>query len=374
MSKFSECYEFLINEAHNNGYITNDDFSDAAFDFGLSLVESTKLNEQLLLNGIIISDEPPVKSNKASFDYSKIDYDLIYGEIISLDPELEYFVNQIRKMPTPQKGEIEELYAKTEYFNFDETKIKETRERLIFMHMRMVLKTALSLSKQFDYDISDAVFTGMSALVSAVDKYEPKQYEDNSFGSYVNQFVWGEILRDCQPRWLLHRVPPHAMEKLYAMIRAYKDYYGISAELDVPDDDFLRAYSEQTGEFFECIKSNFTDIVNEKNHLSFEEVTKSEDEYLDERSFVLNPVLGWDEEIYRQQIAEKVRKVLLTLTERYLQVIKLRYGFENGVSMTLDEIGTMFNVTKERIRQIERKVLRQLSKNPKIKALKDEDF
>lgn len=372
MSKFSECYEFLINEAHNNGYITNDDFSDAAFDFGLSSVESTKLNEQLLLNGIIISDEPPIKSIKASFDYSKIDYDLIYDEIISLDPELEYFVNQIRKMPTPQKGEIEELYAKMEYFNFDETKIKETRERLIFMHMRMVLKTALLLSKQFDYDISDAIFTGMSVLVSAVDKYDPKQDEDNYFGSYVNQLVWGEILRNCQPRWLVHRVPLHAMDKLYAILRAYKDYYGISAEFDVPDDDFLRAYSEQTGVSIERINSYFTFILNEKNLLSYEEV--AEDEDLDEQPFVLNPVPGWDEEIYRQQIAAQVRKSLLTLSERNVQVMKLRYGFENGVSMTLDEIGTMLSVTRERIRQIEDKALKQLRSDPRIKELKNEDF
>ena len=82
------------------------------------------------------------------------------------------------------------MWGSFDGYNFDEMKTKKTRDRLIFMHMRMVLKTALSLSKQFDYDISDAIFTGMSALVSAVDKYDPKQDENNYFSSYVDQFVW----------------------------------------------------------------------------------------------------------------------------------------------------------------------------------------
>lgn len=371
MSKISECYDFLENEASNKGYITNDEFSDAAFDFCLSSVESAKLNEQLILNGIIISDEPPLKDDQQSIDYSKVDYDLIYNEIVSIDPGLAYLVNQIKNMPTPQKGEIDELYAKMEYYNFEGDQANEARERLIFMHMRVVLKLALTLFKQFDYDLSDAISAGFTGLVSAVDKYDPKQNENNYFGSYVTQFVWGVILRDCQPKWI-HKIPPHIMDKLFAVIRSYRDYYGISTELELPDDDFVTACSEQMGEPIEKIISHFTMILNERNWLSIEESAENEYEGLCDRFLCLDPVPDWDEEIYRLQIGEKLYKVLSTLSERHFQVIKLRYGFENGTIMTLDEIGRKINLTRERVRQIEEKALRLLRNSSDIRKLNDE--
>lgn len=373
MSKRSECFDSLEKAALSKGYLTFDDVIDAAVDFELSSVEVDKLNEHLLLNGIIISNEPPPEDDQQSTDYSRLDYDLIYNEIISIDPGLEYFVNQVRNLPTPQKGEIDELYAKMEHFNYEGAQAKEARERLIFMHMRVVLKLALSLFKQFDYDLSDAISVGMVGLVSAVDKYDSKQDENNYFGSYVTQFVWGVILRDCQPKWI-HKIPPHLMDKLYAIIRAYDNYYGMPVELEMPDDDFLASYSEQTGDPFEKIRSYFILISNERNWLSIEETAENENECFDERLLVLDPLPDWDDEIYRLQICEKVYKSLLALTERQLQVIRLRYGFENGISMTLDEIGQRLGLTRERIRQIEDKALKQLRNDSNIKALKDEFF
>lgn len=371
MSKISECYESLEKEAAKKGYLTPDEIEDAAFNSELSSVEYTKLTEQLLLNGIIISDEPPPEDVEQNYDYSRLDYDLIYNEVVSIDPELGCFVDQIRVMPTPQKGEIEELYAKMKHFNFEGIQAKEARERMIIIHMRVVLKIALSLVKQFDYDLSDAISVGMIALISAVDKYDPEQ--NGYFGTYAAQSIWGDILRECQPKWI-HTFPTHIMDKLYAVIRAYNDYYGTSTELEMPDEDFLTAYSEQTGEPIDKIKSYFILILNESNWLSLEEAADNEDECYDERFFVLDHIPEWDDNIYRMQISEKVHKSLSALTERQLQVIRLRYGFENGIPVTLDEIGRKLNLTRERIRQIEEKALMHLRKNADIRALKDEVF
>lgn len=368
MSRYSECLNTLEKEASSKGYLTFDDVIDAAVDFELSSVETDKLNEQLLLNGITISDELPLENGSRSNDYSKLDYDLIYNEIVSIDSGLKYLVNQIRNMPTPQKGEIDELYAKMEYYNFEGDQAEAARERLIFMHMRIVLKIALSLFKQFDYDLSDAISVGMIGLVSAVDKYDPKQDENNYFGSYATQFIWGVILRDCQLKWI-HKIPPHIMDKLLAIIRAFKDYYGISAELEMPDDDFLTDCSIQTGESAEQIKIYFTMILNEMHWLSVEEYIENEDEYPAEYSLILDHISAWDDEIYRSQIKAKLHNALSALPERHVKVIKLRYGFDNGAVLTLDEIGRKIDLTRERVRQIEAKALKQLRNSSEIRKL-----
>lgn len=371
MSKYSECLNTLEKEASSKGYLTFDDIIDAAVDFELSSAEADKLNEQLLLNGITISDEPPQDSVSQIIDYSRLDYDLIYDEIVSIDAGLQHLVSQIRNMPTPQKGEIDELFAKMEYYNFKGDQAREARERVIIMHLRVVLKIALSLFKQFDYDLSDAISVGLVGLVSAVDKYDPKQNENNYFGSYVAQLIWGVILRDCQPNWV-HKIPPHIMDKLYAIIRAFKDHYGISAELEMPDDEFVTICSERMGESAEQIKSYFTIILNERHWLSVEEYAESEDENICEHLFIKDFVSDWDEEIYRLQINEKIHRTLSSLPERHFQVIKLRYGFENGITMTLDEIGRKLNLTRERVRQIEEKALKMLRNSSDIRKLNEE--
>lgn len=372
MSNYSKCFDDLENSAKSKGYLTSDDIIDAADSYELSVTEIDELSEKLLLNGIIISDNPPQEDDSQDTDYSRLDYDKIYNEIISIDPGLEHLVSIIRELPTPQKGEIAELYAKMEYYDFKGTHAGEARERLISIHMRAVLKIALSLSKQFGYELSDAISTGFVGLIDAVKKYDPKQNESKYFGTYVNQFIWGFITRDCQPKWI-HKIPPHLMDRLLTLIKMFNDFYGISTELYVPEYDFLLRCSERLGESIEQIKSYFEMILSERNSLSIDEYIESEDEYQYNSSLVIdyNPI--WEDSVYNFQILLTLSKALETIPERQLQVIKLRYGI-GCEPLTLDEIGRKLNVTRERIRQIEDKALKSLRNNRYMKRLKFELF
>lgn len=372
MSNFCKCFDGLEKCAKIKGYLTSDDIIDSADSNGLSAAEIDELSEKLLLNGIIISDAPPQEDDSQDTDYSRLDYGLIYNEIISIDPGMEHLVGIIREFPTPQKGEIAELYAKMEYYDFKGAYADEARERLISIHMRVVLKIALSLSKQFGYELSDAISTGFVGLVDAVKKYDPKQNESKYFGSYVNQFVWGVISRDCQPKWI-HKIPPHLMDKLLTIIKMFNDYYGISTELYVPEYDFLLRCSERLGESIEQIKSYFDMILTERNCLSIDEYTESEDEYQNNPSLVIDYDSIWEDRVYNFQINLILNKALETLTERQRQVIKLRYGIRCE-PLTLDEVGRKLNVTRERIRQIEDKALKSLRNSRYIKRLKSEIF
>lgn len=122
------------------------DMSDA---YSLSVSEVDQLSEALEIRGIIIYETAPIGKDVDHFeDYSRIDYEAIFEEIISLSPDLEYVVELIRKLPPPQYGEITALTMQTAAGN------AYARERLILIHLRVALKIALSMAKSHQYDIT----------------------------------------------------------------------------------------------------------------------------------------------------------------------------------------------------------------------------
>lgn len=371
MSKFVECFNSLESLSKDKGYVSFDDILDAAEEFDLSVVEVDNLSEKLQLNSIVISDEPPQAVEFEPYDYSRIDYDAVYDEIVSVAPEFEYTVNQIRKLPTPQKGEIGELFAKMEYFNFSGSEAENARERLILMHLRVVLKIALPLSKLYGYELTDAISEGFSALVDAVDKYKPERNDSQYFGSYVGQFVWGIILRECQPKWV-HKIPPSLMDKLLSLIKLYKDFYGNDTELEMPDNDFIDSCADKINTPVEKVKSYFELIVNENTGMSIEEYAENEDEDSYIPSLSVDYKDEWEEKLWCYQLKQNLVNILKTLKPKQFQILIMRYGLDDngeGDPMTLDEIGDKLHITRERVRQIEGKALKDVRNSAYMRNL-----
>lgn len=371
MSKIVECFNSLESLSKDKGYVSFDDILDAAEEFDLSVVDVDNLSEKLQLNGIVISDEPPQAAEPEPYDYSRIDYDAVYDEIVSVAPEFEYTVNQIRKFPTPQKGEIGELFAKMEYFSFSGPEAENARERVILMHLRVVLKIALPLSKLYGYELSDAISEGFSALVDAVDKYKPERNDNQYFGSYVSQFVWGVILRECQPKWV-HKIPPSLMDKLLSLIKMYKDFYGNDTELETPDNDFIDYSADKINAPVEKVKSYFELIVNENTSMSIEEYAENEDEDSNIPLLLVDYEDEWERELWHYQLRQNLVNILKTLKSNQFQILIMRYGLDNngeGEPMTLDEIGDKLHITRERVRQIEEKALKAVRNSAYMRNL-----
>ena len=115
MSKVVDCQKQLISKSEKKGFLTFDDIMDLSDTYSLSVSEVDQLSEALEIRGIIIYETAPSGKDTDLFeDYSRIDYDAIFDEIISLSPELEYIVEIIRQLPPPQYGEISTLTAHVE--------------------------------------------------------------------------------------------------------------------------------------------------------------------------------------------------------------------------------------------------------------------
>ena len=151
MSKVVDCQKQLIAKSEEKGFLTFDDIMDLSDTYSLSVSEVDQLSEALEIRGIIIYETAPSGKDTDLFeDYSRIDYDAIFDEIISLSPELEYVVEIIRQLPPPQYGEISTLTAQVAAGN------TFARERLILIHLRVAIRIALSMAKSHQYDIADA--------------------------------------------------------------------------------------------------------------------------------------------------------------------------------------------------------------------------
>lgn len=367
MSKVADCQKLLIAESEKKGFLTFDDIMDMSDTYSLSVSEVDQLSEALEIRGIIIYETAPVEKDVNHFeDYSRVDYEAIFEEIISLSPELEYVVKLIRKLPPPQYGEISALTMQTAAGN------AYARERLILIHLRVALKIALSMAKSHQYDIIDAVSAGFVGLVIAVDRFDPDGF--SAFQSYASLWIQQNINRECNPIWMEYYFPAHYKEK---MLPAYERYLNHWCDDCVPGRiceplvseiaNSLEISFEEAGEYLTAA------IRQAENHLylsDYLEESDCEDPLPWPREFVQT-----DDVLFENVAASMAKNALLdalsSLTPRQSDVIRLRTGFDDDHPLTLEEIGALYGITRERVRQIEAKALQKLSHPSKAKKLKD---
>lgn len=363
MSKVAECQQLLFDESEKKGFLTFDDIMDMSDTYSLSVSEVDQLSEALQLHGIIIYETAPLEKDFDRFeDYSRIDYDAIFKEVISLSDELEYIVELIKKLPPPQYGEISALTAQTAEGN------AYARERLILIHLRVVLKIALSMAKAHQYNIVDAVSAGFVGLIIAVDRFDSNGF--SAFQSYASLWIQQNINRECNPVWMEYYFPAHYKEK---MLPAYERYLSHSCEKCESNricDRLIAEISEEMDITIAQVEEYLSAAIQQaEKHMSFEE---SDDESI---PGVPEELLQADDMLFERVAASMARAALFdaldSLKPKEADVLRLRTGFDSGRPLTLEEVGEIYGVTRERIRQIEARALRRLGHPSRAKKLKD---
>lgn len=373
MSNYNECLNLLLDEAEKTGYLTFDIIMDTTDSFDLPLTDVDRVSEAIQMRGIIVYETDPSENQIEELeDYSRVDYDEIFRETVEIAEELSYIIEFIKELPPPQYKEVSILSAQIANGN------DYARERLIFLHMRVVIKIALSMSKQHELDLVDAVSCGFAGLITAVDRYDNNGF--SAFQSYASMWIQQSIQRECAPTWFQFYHPVHVKDKILSMMQV------LVSEFDELVQDLHRQPSNE--ELIENIIYNdkFYDLGYEKileyinliriqkyNIFDVDEIiAMMEDEELDISfdSLIENEdALFSNAEIHL--LRESINEVLAALSDREREILVLRNGLENGNPMTLEEVGQIFNVTRERIRQIEAKALRKLRHPSRSKLLKE---
>ena len=363
----SSAYQALCNCAAKQSYITFDDILSVAEEMSLSIDVVDWLTDALITNGYLVLDEKPetVESNGESEEYedfAQIDYDLIFQRIIELNPSLRSFIEEVSKIKPSQRGEMDRLKYLAEEGN------TYARERMIEMHIRAALRLALQRAEQYDLDIEETISDALLGLTTAIDKYDPD--ENDKFSGYSYFWMLQIMGRNHPTKRPLVYYPVHKKDeyiKCYPFLKAEgcSDCSKLANCKHVKDKvaDYLNVQYSTAIDDIILQATPFETLQPEMFNLDTMSAFDNEPGYLVEKS----P----EENLNSNALTTTIFEVLKQLTVRERKVIEYRFGLLDGQSRTLEEVGVLFGVTRERVRQIEAKALRKLKHPTKSAKLKD---
>ncbi|MBQ7605835.1 MAG: RNA polymerase sigma factor RpoD [Firmicutes bacterium] len=367
----------LINEitekvkAKGKSKITYSELADLTDGIELDTDLAEELEENIIVSGIeLISEVEPddldileleenADDDGAADDlvldeHGEIDVDASLPKTIAVDDPVRMYLKEIGKVPLLSADEEIELAKKMELGD------TEAKKKLCEANLRLVV----SIAKRYvgrGMLFLDLIQEGNLGLIKAVDKFDwRKGYK---FSTYATWWIRQAITRSIADQARTIRIPVHMVETINKLIRVSRQLlqeYGreptpeeIAKEMEISEDKVRE------------IQKIAQEPVSLETPIGEEEDSHLGDFIEDEN--VPAPVEAAAFSMLKEQLVE----VLSTLTEREQKVLRLRFGLDDGRARTLEEVGKEFDVTRERIRQIEAKALRKLRHPTRSKKLKD---
>lgn len=280
--------------------------------------------------------------------------DLSVPDGVGIDDPVRMYLKEIGKVPLLTTEEEIELAKRMELGD------EEARQRLAEANLRLVV----SIAKRYvgrGMQFLDLIQEGNLGLIKAVEKFEYKK--GYKFSTYATWWIRQAITRAIADQARTIRIPVHMVETINRLVRTQRQLVQTLGREPSPEE-VAKAMELPVERVREVMKIAM-DPVSLETPIGEEEDSHLGDFIQDEQVAV--PVDAATYTLLQEQLTE----VLDTLTEREQKVLRLRFGLDDGRPRTLEEVGRDFNVTRERIRQIEAKALRKLRHPSRSKKLKD---
>lgn len=294
---------------------------------------------------IILSDEDDI-------DIEKIDLSVPDG--IGLEDPVRMYLKEIGKVPLLSAEE------EIEYAQRMEEGDEEAKKRLAEANLRLVV----SIAKRYvgrGMQFLDLIQEGNLGLIKAVEKFDYRK--GYKFSTYATWWIRQAITRAIADQARTIRIPVHMVETINKLVRVQRQ---LLQELGrEPSPEEIAETMDIPVERVREIQKISQEPVSLETPIGEEEDSHLGDFIQDDNVPV--PAEAAASTLLKEQLVE----VLGTLTEREQKVLRLRFGMDDGRARTLEEVGKEFNVTRERIRQIEAKALRKLRHPSRSRKLKD---
>ena len=342
--EMDELYDLLVGDGYVIESYENDEFK----------IEDDKNDENIENIENIETENIDMFEEDVQLSKGELEMDTAIVQNIAVDDPVRMYLKEIGKVPLLSAEEEIELAKRMEQGD------EYAKKKLCEANLRLVV----SIAKRYvgrGMLFLDLIQEGNIGLIKAVDKFDwRKGYK---FSTYATWWIRQAITRSIADQARTIRIPVHMVETINKLMRIQRQLlqeYG----RDVKLEEIAKEMDLTVEKVREILK-----IAQEPVSLETP-IGEEEDSHLGD--FIEDDKIASPSDAATfSMLKEQLMEVLGTLTDREQKVLKLRFGLEDGRARTLEEVGKEFDVTRERIRQIEAKALRKLRHPSRSKKLKD---
>ena len=353
-TKLNELYEF----GRSKGTLTYTEIMERLMTLEMDPDQMDKVLETLEALGIaVVNENDPIVPAEPE-PAIEPELDLSVPEGISIDDPVRMYLKEIGKVPLLSADEEIEIAKKLECGT--EAEKEEAKRKLSEANLRLVV----SIAKRYvgrGMLFLDLIQEGNLGLIKAVEKFDYRK--GFKFSTYATWWIRQAITRAIADQARTIRIPVHMVETINKLIRVSRQLLQEFGREPTPEE-IAKEMGVSESKVREIMK-----IAQEPVSLETP-IGEEEDSHLGD--FIADDTAPTPAETASFALMkEQLQDVLDTLTPREKKVLTLRFGLEDGRLRTLEEVGKEFNVTRERIRQIEAKALRKLRHPSRSKKLRD---
>ena len=361
-AKFEERLKELLNAAKKkknvleyqeiSDFFTDMTLEEEQFDRILETLEQNNVDVLRITEEDDVDDEEIILTEEDEVDVENIDLSVPDG--ISIEDPVRMYRKEIGKVPLLSAEEEIELAKKMEMGDED------AKKRLAEANLRLVV----SIAKRYvgrGMLFLDLIQEGNLGLIKAVEKFDYRK--GYKFSTYATWWIRQAITRAIADQARTIRIPVHMVETINKLIRVSRQLLQELGREPTPEE-IAEEMNMPVDRVREILKISQEPVSLETP------IGEEEDSHLGDFIQDDNVPVPADAAAFTL-LKEQLVEVLGTLTEREQKVLRLRFGLDDGRARTLEEVGKEFNVTRERIRQIEAKALRKLRHPSRSRKLKD---
>ncbi len=345
--------EVMIEKGKKRGFVTYDEIIKTFPSIESDIIFLDELYEKFSTSGIDVLEG----GNLLDMDNDIEKLALKYSKDSQSHDSIQMYLKEIGQYPLINAADERDLARRIEKGDL------EAKNLLARANLRLVVSIAKKyVGRSSDLTLLDLIQEGNLGLFKAVEKFDwTKGYK---FSTYATWWIRQSITRALADQSRTIRIPVHMVET----ISKYKQVLRRLSQ-DLGRDPLIEEVASEMG--LEVEKIHIIEQINQET-VSLEQPIGDDDEKSTRGEFIPDDkILRPDQDSSRRILSDQIKDVLATLSDKERKILELRYGLNDGIQHTLEEVGSEFGVTRERIRQIEAKVHEKLRNNEKISRLKN---